>query len=68
MSVLDMISTYEEDWIKKFDPNKRLLTGKTYLAIKRIVDLILVVSTLPLWLPLCGVVALIIRFTSPGAP
>jgi lipopolysaccharide/colanic/teichoic acid biosynthesis glycosyltransferase len=68
MSVLDMISLFEEDWIKKFDPNKRFLTGEAYLLVKRLIDLILVVSTMPLWLSLCGVVALIIRITSPGAP
>lgn len=68
MSALEMISSYEEDWIKKFDPQKRIVTGKAYLLVKRVVDLFLVVITLPLWLPLNGVVALIIRVTSPGAP
>jgi len=68
MSVLDMISSFDEDWIKKFDPNKRFLTGKNYLAVKRLVDLVLVVSTMPFWITLCVVVALIIRITSPGAP
>lgn len=68
MSVLEMISSYEEDWIKKFDPQKRILTGAAYLLTKRLLDLILVLITLPLWLPLNGIIALIIRFTSPGAP
>jgi lipopolysaccharide/colanic/teichoic acid biosynthesis glycosyltransferase len=68
MSVLEMISSYEEDWIKKFDPQKRILTGTAYLLTKRFLDLLLVLITLPLWLPLNGIIALIIRFTSPGAP
>jgi lipopolysaccharide/colanic/teichoic acid biosynthesis glycosyltransferase len=68
MSVLEMISSYEEDWIKKFDPQRRILKGKAYLLTKRIIDLFLVLITLPLWLPLNGIIALIIRFTSPGAP
>ncbi len=68
MSVLQMVSSYEEDWIKKFDPQKRIVTGRAYLLVKRVVDLFLVGVTLPLWLPLNGVVALIIRMTSPGAP
>jgi lipopolysaccharide/colanic/teichoic acid biosynthesis glycosyltransferase len=68
MSVLEMISSYEEDWIKKFDPQKRILTGAVYLLTKRFLDLLLVLITLPLWLPLNGIIALIIRFTSPGAP
>ena len=67
MSVLDTISSFEEDWIKKFDPQKRLLTGRAYWSAKRAIDLLLVVSTSPLWLSLCGLVALIIRITSPGA-
>ena len=68
MSVLEMISTYEEDWIKKFDPQKRILKGTAYLLTKRVLDLVLVLITLPLWLPLNGIVALIIQITSPGAP
>jgi lipopolysaccharide/colanic/teichoic acid biosynthesis glycosyltransferase len=68
MSVLEMISSYEEDWIKKFDPQKRILTGAAYFVTKRILDLFLVLVTLPFWLPLITVIALIIRITSPGAP
>jgi lipopolysaccharide/colanic/teichoic acid biosynthesis glycosyltransferase len=63
-----MISAHEEDWFKKFDPQKRILTGQAYLLVKRFMDLFLVVVTLPLWLPLNGIIALIIRITSPGAP
>lgn len=68
MSVLQMISSYEEEWIKKFDPQKRILTGKAYFVTKRFLDLFLVLISLPLWLPLNVIIALIIRVTSPGAP
>ncbi len=68
MSVLEMITPYEEEWIKKFDPRKRILTGDAYMIAKRIMDLTLVLVTLPVWLPLIGLIALIIRVTSPGAP
>lgn len=68
MSVLQMTTVHQEDWIRKFDPNKRLLRGRAYQIAKRIMDLFLVVITMPLWLPLNGIVALIIHFTSPGAP
>ena len=68
MSVLGMISSYEEEWIKKFDPQKRIIKGRTYLMLKRVMDVVLVVSTMPFWLPLIGVIALVIRVTSPGAP
>src|SRR6266496_1072401 len=68
MSVLEMIASNEDDWIKKFDPQKRFLTGPAYLLTKRLMDLFLVILTFPLWLPLNGIIALIIRITSPGAP
>ena len=68
MSVLGMISSYEEDWIKRFDPQKRILTGVAYFVTKRILDLFLVLVTLPFWLPLITAIGLIIRITSPGAP
>ena len=68
MSTLEMISSYQDRWIKKFDPHKRVLTGRTYLLAKRLMDIFLVLVTLPLWLPLTGIIALIIRITSPGAP
>ena len=68
MSVLDTFSLFDEGWIKKFDPKKRFLTRNTYLMVKRVMDLALVGSTMPIWLPFCGVIAVIIRVTSPGAP
>lgn len=68
MSVLQMTTPHQEEWIKKFDPNKRFLSGRAYLLAKRSMDLFLVLITLPLWLPLNGMIALIIRITSPGAP
>jgi lipopolysaccharide/colanic/teichoic acid biosynthesis glycosyltransferase len=68
MSVLQMTTPHQEDWIKRFDPNKRFLKGDAYLLAKRIMDLSLVFVTMPLWLPLNGIIALMIRITSPGEP
>lgn len=68
MRVLQASTIYREDWVKQFDPRKRILTGRAYLLAKRIMDLFLVVITLPFWLPLNGVIALLILITSPGAP
>lgn len=58
----------EENWVRKFNPEKRLLTGRSYLITKRIMDLVLVIFSSPIWLPLVGVIYLIILITSPGAP
>lgn len=68
MGVLGMISSYEEEWIKKFDPQKRILTGNAYLIAKRFMDMTLVLIALPFWLPMLGLIAMLIRITSPGAP
>lgn len=55
-------------WLRNYDPNKRLLTGAGYLIAKRIFDLVIVIGSLPFWLPVIGLLALIITVTSPGAP
>jgi lipopolysaccharide/colanic/teichoic acid biosynthesis glycosyltransferase len=68
MSVLEMLSSYQDEWIKRFDPEKRILTGRAYQLAKRLMDIFLVVLALPFWLPLNGIIALVIRITSPGAP
>jgi lipopolysaccharide/colanic/teichoic acid biosynthesis glycosyltransferase len=57
-----------EDWIGKFDPQKRALTGDLYLVAKRIMDVTLVLLSLPLWLPMLAIIAFVIGITSPGAP
>ncbi len=68
MGILQMTLAPQTDWIRKFNPGRRMLTGRAYLAAKRAMDLFLVGMTLPIWLPLNGIIALIIRVTSPGAP
>jgi len=68
MSALDVVTTYRGTWFKNFDPHKRVLTGRAYSQAKRILDLSIVLITLPLWLPLIGIIALFIYGTSPGAP
>lgn len=55
-------------WINSFDPKKRVLTGVAYQQAKRIMDLTLVILSLPLWLPVLGAIALLIAILSPGAP
>ncbi len=56
------------NWIKRFDPQKRLITGRAYHVLKRIMDVSLVLLSAPLWLPLMIGIALLIKITSPGAP
>jgi lipopolysaccharide/colanic/teichoic acid biosynthesis glycosyltransferase len=68
MTVIPFASKTAEDWINQFDPQRRILTGRSYKFAKRVMDLSLVLLSAPFWLPLLGVIALIIRVTSPGAP
>jgi len=60
--------TIDYAWVRKFDPKKRLLTGPAYHSVKRVFDLFITILSAPVWIPLIGVIALIIKITSPGAP
>ncbi len=55
-------------WINSFDPKKRIFTGRSYFVVKRTIDLTLVFLSMPFWLPVLGVIGIIITITSPGAP
>jgi lipopolysaccharide/colanic/teichoic acid biosynthesis glycosyltransferase len=68
MTILQFASQSAEEWIDKFNPQKRTLTGHSYLLVKRIMDITLVLLSMPLWLPVMGVIAGVIRITSPGKP
>ena len=58
----------EEEWIKNFNPKNRLLTGISYLVVKRLFDVLLILISSPVWLPLLLVTSFAILITSPGAP
>jgi lipopolysaccharide/colanic/teichoic acid biosynthesis glycosyltransferase len=68
MTLFQLTAQNAEKWIYKFDPQQRSLTGDVYLFAKRLMDITLVLLSLPVWLPLLAVIALAIRITSPGAP
>jgi lipopolysaccharide/colanic/teichoic acid biosynthesis glycosyltransferase len=65
---MDSALNFDNKWIKKFDPRRRTLTGRTYLRVKRMFDLIVVLLMLPFWIPVFVVITLLIKITSPGAP
>lgn len=68
MTILQFAHKSAEEWIVRFNPQKRALTGDLYLFTKRLMDVTLVLLSLPLWLPMLAIIALVIRITSPGAP
>lgn len=56
-----------EDWIRKFNPEKRILTGRSYLAAKRLFDMTVVLLASPFWVPVLVLIGLLIWIDSPGA-
>lgn len=66
MTILQFASQSAEEWIGRFDPQKRTQAGNSYLLSKRIMDVTLVLLSLPLWLPLLAIIAFVIHVTSPG--
>lgn len=56
------------EWIERYDPDKGLFKGRSYLVVKRLFDLLFVLLALPFWLPLMGLISLVIKLQAPGAP
>ncbi len=52
-------------WLQRYRPGKRLLPTRYYLCVKRLLDLALTLLALPLWLPLMGLIALLIKLQDP---
>jgi lipopolysaccharide/colanic/teichoic acid biosynthesis glycosyltransferase len=55
-------------WWEKFSPETRLIDGQAYFFAKRLIDLTLVIASLPFFLPLMLLVAALIKIESPGGP
>jgi len=55
-------------WVREFVPEKHLLRGKAYLVAKRFMDLTIVILTMPAWISLVILVAVLIRVQTPNAP
>lgn len=55
-------------WYERFDPNRRLIRGKAYFRLKRVMDLTLCILALPILLVVFAVLAVLIKLDSPGAP
>ena len=63
-----MVMSSHIEWLRSFDPNKRILTGRSYRAAKRAMDLSIVLLSAPFWLPILGAVALAIKLSAWNAP
>ncbi|MBA3534343.1 MAG: sugar transferase [Ardenticatenales bacterium] len=58
----------QNPWLAQIEPSNRLLRGRSYLVAKRIMDLTLVMLSLPLMLPLFLLCILAIKIESPRDP
>ena len=63
-----LVKASETHWLDQFDSKKSLLGGRAYLIAKRIMDLALVVLSLPLTAPVIGLCALMLKLESPHDP
>ena len=55
-------------WIDRLRPEHRVLTGSAYIVAKRLIDIILVVVTFPLWFMVLAGCALAVKLDDPRAP
>ena len=55
-------------WLGPRIPRQGLLRGRVYLVVKRGFDLLMVLLFAPLWLPLLGMCAALIKLEAPGDP
>ena len=55
-------------WMERRQSNQALIGGRAYILAKRIMDLTLVTLSLPLFIPLLLLCAILVRVDSPGAP
>lgn len=55
-------------WVEENDPSKSLFRGNSYLIVKRIMDISMILFTLPFLLPVFILIALLIKIESPNGP
>lgn len=55
-------------WVYNYDPDRSALNMRAYLLFKRLMDLVLIIASMPFWLPVIGFIALLIWIEAPGAP
>jgi lipopolysaccharide/colanic/teichoic acid biosynthesis glycosyltransferase len=57
----------EYSWIANIHPDRAIFQGEGYRFVKRFMDLFLTIISMPVWLPLMGLSALVIWIESPGS-
>ncbi len=55
-------------WMENIKPSDALFKGRSYSFLKRILDLFLIIVSMPIWLPIIGICIILVKLESPGAP
>jgi lipopolysaccharide/colanic/teichoic acid biosynthesis glycosyltransferase len=58
----------EYPWLGRITPQRALLRGHAYHVSKRVMDIVLIIATLPLTAPLFLLIATLIKLEDPGGP
>lgn len=56
------------EWVDRLRPEHRLVTGRGYDIAKRTFDLLVVILSAPLWVPVMALCAIAIKIDDPSAP
>lgn len=59
---------YSNSWWMNISAEKALFQGQSYLFMKRVMDLTLIVLSMPIWLMIMGICGLLVKLDSPGGP
>lgn len=62
----DLAVRTKYDWVESIDPQQSMFRGKAYDYAKRVLDVTLIVLSMPLLLPVFLLVSLLIQLESPG--
>ncbi|MBI3243741.1 MAG: sugar transferase [Chloroflexi bacterium] len=68
LSTKQHLGSDQYEWLEKIKPGQSLLGKHGYLVTKRIMDLVIVLMSLPIVLPVLGLCALLIKLESPRDP
>lgn len=65
---ITLLQAGKEPWWSKINPEDRLIKGQAYLITKRLIDISIIVVTMPMILPVLLLCAILIKLESPDGP
>ncbi len=61
-------TTVNNHWYMNINPEKLLIRGNLYHTVKRAIDLTLTIVTMPFWLTIIAICAILVKIDSPDGP